>query len=78
MTCADHSLLTEDVHQWTTLDYLIVPQALRQTITFTGSIFQQLINTRHLPLVFTSQTQHLQKPPAARWNRYDYTQLSTF
>ena len=78
MTCADHSLCTEDVHQWTALDYLIVPQSLRQTVMFTGSIFQQFINTRHLPLVFTAQTQHLQKPPAARRNRYDYTQLSTF
>ena len=56
MTCIDHSLLTDDVHQWTILDYLIVPQALRQTVTLAGSIFQQFMNTRHLPLVFRPST----------------------
>ena len=77
MTCADHTLLAEDVQQWTALDYLVLPQSLRQVVTFSGSIFQQLINTRHLPLTFTIQTQYLQKPPEARRSRYDYTQLST-
>ena len=57
---------------------LVGPQALRQTTTFAGNICRQFINARHLPLVFTAQTQHLQKPRAARRNRYDYTQLSAF
>ena len=39
MTCADHTLLTEDVQQWTTLDYLIVPQSLRQVVSFFREYF---------------------------------------
>ena len=60
MTCTDPALVAEDVLHWTTLDYLVIPQTLRQTVTFSGSIFQQFINSRHLPLVFTAQTQYLQ------------------
>ena len=53
MTCTDHALVAEDVLHWPTLDCFVIPQILRQTVTFSGSIFQQFINSRHLPLVFT-------------------------
>ena len=42
MTCANHTLLTEDVQQWTTLDYLTVPQNLRQVVSFSGIFFSNL------------------------------------
>ena len=78
MTCTDHTLHTEDVLQWTTLDYLIIPQVLRSTVQFLGNTFQQLVNSRHLPITFSIQTQHLQQPPLSRRARHDFTQLSSY
>ena len=78
MTCTDHTLHTEDVLQWTTLDYLIIPQVFRSTVQFLGNTFQQLVNSRHLPITFSIQTQHLQQPPLSRRARHDFTQLSSY
>ena len=56
MNCQDHLLETANITDWTTLDYAILPPSLRQSITFRGNIFQQLVNSRHLPLLFSLQT----------------------
>ena len=59
MTSNDHLCLTDDVREWTTLDYVLLPPTLKDSFTFTGSIFQQLVNSRHLPLSFHLRTSYL-------------------
>ena len=59
MTCSDHLCHTEDVHEWTTFDYILLPPSLIDSFSFTGSIFQQLINSRHLPLSFHLRANYL-------------------
>ena len=78
MTCEDHLLHTEDVKQWTALDFLVLPSALSSSVTFTGSHFQQAVNTRHLPLTFTVRTHRLPPPVPAEAPKRDFTQLGAF
>ena len=78
LTCDDHLLQGTDVRNWTTLDYVAVPIGLRKAVRFEGSIFQQLINSRHLPVTFSIQTQFdpVAKPPSVP--KKDYSNLEHF
>ena len=78
MSCQDHLLETANITDWTTLDYAILPPSLRQFITFEGNIFQQLVNSRHLPLLFSLQTQFQPAPPKQSHHKKDYTDLASF
>ena len=51
MTCQDPLLQEPQVEDWTTLDYVIAPVGMKQDIAIKGSVFQQAVNTRHLPLI---------------------------
>ena len=55
MTCQDPLLTGSEISDWTTLDYALSPPHLREVFRFEGAQFQQLINSRHLPLVFHSK-----------------------
>ena len=55
MTTTTHLLDDFAVTDWTALDYAVSTHPVYD-LTFKGSIFQQVINTRHLPLLFTYRT----------------------
>ena len=78
MSCQDHLLETANITDWTTLDYAILPPSLRQSVTFRGNIFQQLVNSRHLPLLFSLQTHFQPAPPKQTHQKKDYTDLAPF
>ena len=72
--CDDHLLQGTDVSNWTALDYVAVPATLRQNVHFEGSIFQQLMNSRHLPVSFYIQDQFSHSSPPQK----DCSQLEHF
>ena len=78
MTCQDPLIEHTDVADWTTLDYALAPPHFRDVFTFEGSKFQQLVNSRHLPLLFSLKTRFIPSPPKADISKRDYTQLSSF
>ena len=77
MTCQDPLIEHTDVADWTTLDYALAPPNFRDAFTFEGSKFQQLVNSRHLPLIFSLKTRFIPSPPNADISKRDYTQLSS-
>ena len=78
MQCSDPMLARENVQDWTTLDYVAVPPKINDVLTISGSIFQQLINSRHLPLSMHLRTKFLpissEKTPPKR----DFRSLASF
>ena len=52
MTCRDPLLQDPNIEDWTTLDYVVAPVGMKREIKIKGSIFQQAVNSRHLPLLF--------------------------
>ena len=52
MTITTHTLEDFEVTDRTTLDYALSTHPVLADITFKRSIFQQIINTRHFPLLF--------------------------
>ena len=55
-TTPTHLLDDFAVTDWTALDYALSTHPFYADLTFKGSIFQQVVNTRHLPLLFTYRT----------------------
>ena len=49
MTRTDHSLNDPSTDNWAALDHVLITTALSEAFKFSGSLFQQMINTRHLP-----------------------------
>ena len=78
MQCSDPMISVENVQDWTTLDYVAVPPKIKEVLTISGPIFQQLINSRHLPLSMHLRTKFLpissEKTPPKR----DFRSLSSF
>ena len=52
MTTTTHTLDDFAVTDWTTLDYALSTHPIYADLTFKGSIFQQILNTRRLPPLF--------------------------
>ena len=61
MTSSTDCLEDVDVMDWTTLDNASIAHPIFPDISFKGSIFQQLINSRHLPLLFTYRSSFVPK-----------------
>ena len=78
MGCEDHLLKGTSVKDWTALDYVAVPPRLRDVLTIYGSTFQQLINTRHLPLSFGIKTHFLPSVASTAPPKKDFTDLTLF
>ena len=78
MTSATDGLEDLDVSNWTTLDYCSVTRPIFPDIYFKGSVFQQLINSRHLPLLFTYRSSFSPRLPLPQEPKLDYTQTSQF
>ena len=77
-TCSDHLLAGDNPRDWTTLDYLMCPPSLREVLSFRGSIFQQAINSRHLPLSFNLRTRYLPVSKTSLPPKKDYRSMSDF
>ena len=83
VTCKEMTSTTDglddlDVANWTTLDYCSVTHPILPDTFFKGSIFQQLINSRHLPLLFTYRSSFSPRLPLQQEPKLDYSQTSQF
>ena len=80
MTCSDHLCLTDDVREWTTLDSILLPPPLKDSFSFTGSIFQQLVvvNSRHLPLSCHFRANYLPIKPPSSVPEKNFKEMSRF
>ena len=77
-TCSDHLLKGEDVKDWTALDYLLCPVFLQKILSFQGSVFQQAINSRRLPLSFHLRTRYLPIAKQVHPPKQDYRSMAHF
>ena len=77
-TCSDHLLNGEDAKDWAALDDLLCPISLRNTLSFQGSVFQQAINSRHLPLSFHLRTRYLPIAKQIQPPKTDYRSMAQF
>ena len=77
-TCSDHLLNGEDVKDWAALDDLLCPISLQNTLSFQGSLFQQAINSRHLPLSFHLRTRYLPIAKQIQPPKQDYRSMAQF
>ena len=78
MTSTTDFLEDFEVTDWTTLDYGVASHPIFSDLQFSGSIFQQAVNSRHLPLLFRYRTTFLpisSGPPAPR---LDYSHTEEF
>ena len=78
MTTTSDTLDELDVHNLTTSDSAAATHPAYADITFQGSICQQLINTRHLPLVVKFETSFNHQPRKSTSPPLDYSQTSCF
>ena len=78
MTSTTDFLDEFSVSDWTTLDFASVTHPIFCDLQFKGSHFQQFINTRHLPLIFSYSSSFLPQPLARSVPRLDYSQSSAF
>ena len=78
MTSSTDFLEDFSVSDWTTLDFASVSNPVFCDLQFTGSHFQQLINTRHLPLIFSYSSSFVSQPPARSEPKLDFSQSSAF
>ena len=58
-TTTTHLLEDFEVTDWTTLDNAVSTHPVYADLTFIGSVFQQIISTRHLPLFLPTVLQLL-------------------
>ena len=78
VTCSADCLDDVDVSDWTTLDYCSVSRPIFPDISFKGSFFQQLVNSRHLPLLFTYRSSFALRLPLKTEPKLDYSHTSQF
>ena len=78
MTCNDHLCLNDDVRELTTLDYILLPPTLKDSFTFAGSIFQQVVNSRHLPLSFHLRTSYLPVQSPSKTPKKNFKEMAKF
>ena len=78
MTTTTDVLEDFEVTDWTTLDYCATSHPIFPDIIFKGSIFQQLVNTRHLPLLFTYRSTFSARLPFQTEPKLDYSHTSQF
>ena len=78
MTCADHSLENPSTDNWAALDHVLVTTALSAVFRFSGSIFQQMINTRHLPSYGVLSCQYPERSSPVAEPKLDYSHTKLF
>ena len=78
MTCTDHSLENPSTDTWAALDHVLITTALSEAFSFSGSIFQQMINTRHLPSYGVLSCQYPERSPPVAEPKLDYSNTKSF
>ena len=78
MTCTDHSLNDPSIDNWAALDHVLITTALSEAFKFSGSLFQQMINTRHLPSYGILSCQYPERSPPVIAPKLDYANTKTF
>ena len=78
MTSSTDFLDDFSVSDWTTLNFASVTHPIFCDLQFKGCHFQQLINTRHLPLIFSYSNSFVPQPPARSEPKPDFSQSSAF
>ena len=73
MTCTDHSLENPSTDNWAALDHVLITTALSAAFKFSGSLFQQMINTRHLPVHGVLSCQYPERSPPVTAPKLDYS-----
>ena len=71
MTSTTDFLDDFSVSDWTTLDFASITHPIYCDLQFKGSHFQQLINTRHLPLLFSYSSSFIFKTPTPSIRKLD-------
>ena len=78
MSCTDPLISGQNIQDWTVLDYAAVPPKIKAVLTFSGNLFQQLINSRHLPLSFHIRTKFLPIAHAKLPPKKDFRSLASY
>ena len=72
MTCQDPLLSSASVEGWAALDHIFITSTLVDSFTHHG-IFQQMINTRHLPIVGVISCQYSEHLSPSKEDKLDYS-----
>ena len=78
MICTDHSLENPSTDNWAALDHVLITTALSEAFSFSGSLFQQMINTRHLPSYGVLSCQYPERSPPVAEPKLDYSNTKSF
>ena len=78
MTSTTDFLDDLSVSDWTTLDFASVTHPVLCDFQFKGSHFQQLINTRHLPLIFSHASSFVPQAPTRSDPKFDFSRSADF
>ena len=78
MTSATDFLDDLLVSDWTTLDFASVTHPVLCDFQFKGSRFQQLINARHLPLIFSYASSFVPQAPTRSDPKFDFSRSADF
>ena len=78
MTCTDHLLDDPTTDNWAALDHVLITTALSEAFKFSGSLFQQMINTRHLPSFGILSCQYPERSPHVTAPKLDYSNTKSF
>ena len=78
MTSATDFLDDFSVSDWATLDFASITHPIYCELQFKGSHFQQLINTRHFPLLFSYSSSFIPKAPIRSVPKLDFSHSSEF
>ena len=73
MTCQDPLLSSASVEGWAALDHIFITSTLVDSFTHHGIIFQQMINTRHLPIVGVISCQYSEHLSPSKEDKLDYS-----
>ena len=76
MTSTTDFLEDFSVSDWATLDFAPNTHPIFYDFQFNGSHFQQFINTRHLPLLFSYSSSFLSSPPTRSDPKLDFSRTS--
>ena len=78
VTCQDPLLSDPRVEDWATLDYILALLGVKTEISIKGSVFQQAVNTRHLPLIMQICGRIPSKTPTKTEPKLDFSHTSKF
>ena len=78
MTCADPTLDNPTVENWAALDHILLATPLSESFTYGGSVFQQMVNSRHVPIYGVLSCRYPERPPVDKTDKLDYSCTQSF